>query len=128
MGSDRSTVDTLIRMAAAQKVEIDVAQNKDGTADIRVPAGTSPSESRGELWIGLYDSAVKTEVRAGENRGETIVNANIVRTYKRIGFWAGGALTKQVDLKALGPRAGTAVSSSCRRRITARSSGPHPSR
>ena len=105
VGSDRSTVDTLIRMAAtAQKIEIDVAHNKDGTTDIRVPAGTSPSESRGELWIGFYDSAVKTEVRAGENRGETIVNANIVRTYKRIGFWTGGALTKHVDLKALGAK------------------------
>ena len=105
VGSDRSTVDTLIRMAAAaQKVEIEVDHNKDGTADIRVPAGTSPSESRGELWIGFYDSAVKTEVRAGENRGETIVNANIVRTYKRIGYWAGGALKKHVDLKALGAK------------------------
>jgi len=103
VGSDRSTVDTLIRMAAtAQKIEIDVAHNKDGTTDIRVPAGTSPSESRGELWIGFYDSAVKTEVRAGENRGETIVNANIVRTYKRIGFWTGRGTDEACRSESIG--------------------------
>jgi len=103
VGSDRSTVDTLIRMAAAaQKIDIDVTHNKNGTADIRVPAGTNPTGDKGELWIGFFDSAVETEIRAGENRGETIVNANIVRTYKKIGSWAGGALTKHVNLKALG--------------------------
>jgi len=105
VGSDRSTVDNLIRMAtAAQKIEIDVAHNKDGTADIRVPAATGVDQRAGELWIGFYDSAIETEIRAGENRGETIVNANIVRTYKRIGTWAGGALNKRVNLKALGSK------------------------
>lgn len=105
VGSDRSTVDTLIRMAvAAQKVGIDVAHNKDGTADIIVPAAPASDQLGAELWIGFYDSEIETEVRAGENRGETIVNANIVRTFKRIAKWTGGALTKRVDLKALGSK------------------------
>jgi hypothetical protein len=101
VGSDRSTVDTLIRMAAAmQKVEIDVTHNKNGTADIHVPAASG--HSAGDVWIGFYDSAVRTDIRAGENRGATIVNANIVRVYKKIGTWSGGVLDKHVDLKALG--------------------------
>lgn len=103
VGSDRSTVDTLIRMAAtAQKIEIVVAHNKDGTADIHVPAASG--HGPGEVWIGFYDSAVATEIRAGENRGATIVNANIVRVYKRIGTWSGAVLDKRVDLKALGAK------------------------
>ena len=54
------------------------------------------------MWIGFYDTAVKTETCANENRGETITNANIVRTYKRIGDWDGNALATCVDLKTLG--------------------------
>lgn len=103
VGSNRATVDSLIKMAAAaQKIEIDVTHNKDGTADIGVPDGLPGGVRKGELWIGFYDAAVKTEIRAGENRGETITNANIVRVYKRIGTWDGNALATHVDLKALG--------------------------
>jgi hypothetical protein len=103
VGSNRSTVSSLIKMAAAaQKIEIDVTHNKDGSADIRVPGALPGGERKGELWIGFYDAAVKTEIRAGENRGETITNANIVRTYKRLSDWDGTALETHVDLKALG--------------------------
>lgn len=45
---------------------------------------------------------MKTKTHAGENRGETIINANIVRVYKRIGTRDGNALANNVDLKALG--------------------------
>ncbi len=111
VGSNRATVDSLIRMAAvAQKIDIDVAHNEDGTADISIPSAVAGGESAGqragrkagEVWIGFYDAAIETEIRAGENRGETIVNANVVRSYKRIGSWTGAALKKNVDLNALG--------------------------
>ena len=101
VGSNRSNVNNLIRMAAAaQKIAIDVALHKDGTADIHVPA--EAAQRRAELWIGFYDSACETTVRAGENRGETIVNGSIVRSFRRIGTWTGADLKKRVDLKALG--------------------------
>lgn len=103
VGSNRATVSSLIAMAAAaQKIEIDVTHNKDGSADIRVPDALPGGERKGELWIGFYDAAVKTDVRAGENHGETITNANIVRTYKRLADWDGNALATRVNLKALG--------------------------
>ena len=103
VGSNRSMVSSLIMMAAAaQKIEIDVTHNKDGSADIRVPGALPGGARKGELWIGFYDAAVKTQIRAGENRGETITNANIVRSYKRIGAWDGKALDIHVDLKARG--------------------------
>lgn len=105
VGSNRATVDSLIAMAAAaQKVEIDVTHNKDGSADIAVPDALPGGLRKGELWIGFYDAAVETKVRAGENRGETITNANIVRVYKRIGTWDGNALATNVDLTALGAK------------------------
>jgi len=101
VGSNRSNVNNLIRMAAAaQKIAIDVALHKDGTADIHVPA--EAAQRRAELWIGFYDSACETTVRAGENRGETSVNGSIVRSFRRIGTWTGADLKKRVDLKASG--------------------------
>ena len=103
VGSNRYMVSSLIMMAAAaQKIEIDVTHNKDGSADIRVPGALPGGARKGELWIGFYDAAVKTQIRAGENRGETITNANIVRSYKRIAAWDGKALDIHVDLKARG--------------------------
>ena len=103
VGSNRAVVSSLIKMAkAAQKIGIDVTRNADGSADIRLPAALPGGARTGELWIGFYDAAVKTEIRAGENRGETIANANIVRSFKRIGDWDGTALDTRVDLAALG--------------------------
>ena len=81
----------------------DIREHDDGTADIRLPSAVAGPKA-GELWIGFYDTAIETEIRAGENRGETIVNANVVRMYKRIGSWTGAALKKRVDLKALGAK------------------------
>ena len=101
VGSNRNAVENLIRMAAAaQKVPIDVTHGKDGAAHISVPAASGPA--RGELWIGFYDDGGATDVAAGENAGATIVNANVVRAFRRIGVWDGSALTHRVDLKALG--------------------------
>jgi hypothetical protein len=103
VGSNRAVVSSLIKMAqAAQKIDIDVTRNADGSADIHLPGALPGGETRGELWIGFYDAAVETQIRAGENRGETITNTNIVRSYKRIGDWDGKALDTRVDLAALG--------------------------
>ena len=102
VGSHRGTVENLIRMAAAaRKIAIDVSHRKDGTADIRLPAAEG-GPGRADLWIGFYDNGARTEVAAGENAGATIVNANIVRSFRRIGSWDGTATSRRVDLKALG--------------------------
>lgn len=103
VGSNRFMVSSLIMMAvAAQKIEIDVTHDKDGSADIRVPGALPGGARKGELRIGFCDAAVKTQIRAGENWGETITNPNIVRSCKRIGAWDGEVLDTRLDLKALG--------------------------
>lgn len=67
VGSNRFMVSSLIMMAvAAQKIEIDVTHDKDGSADIRVPGALPGGARKGELRIGFYDAAVKTQIRAGE--------------------------------------------------------------
>lgn len=102
VGSNRNAVDNLIKMArAAQKVDIEVEHGADGTARIRLPAGnTVPAD----VWIGFYDADHSTDVEAGENRGVTVSNANVVRSFKRIARWTGIQLDETVDLAALGAK------------------------
>ena len=54
VGSNRAVVSSLIKMAqAAQKIDIDVTRNADGSADIHLPGALPGGETRGELWIGF---------------------------------------------------------------------------
>lgn len=50
----------------------------------RVPAGGA------EVWLIRYDPLeVETAVKGGDNRGETVVQKNVVRELKRLGAWRG---------------------------------------
>ena len=101
VGSNRREVANLIKMAAAAtKNAVGIDHNPDGTARLRLPA--SASAVRAEIWLGFYDSRHTTAVERGENRGETIENANVVRVFRRISAWNGEAVDRTVDLTALG--------------------------
>lgn len=44
----------------------------------------------GEVWLVRYDPrAVEVPVKAGDNRGETVVQRNVVREIRRLGSWRG---------------------------------------
>lgn len=44
----------------------------------------------GEVWLIRYDPrAVEVAVKAGDNRGETVVQKNLVREIRRLGSWRG---------------------------------------
>ncbi|MGA0605795.1 DUF1223 domain-containing protein [Phenylobacterium sp. VNQ135] len=50
----------------------------------RVPAGGA------DVWLIRYDPReVETPVKAGDNRGETVVQKNVVRELRRLGAWRG---------------------------------------
>lgn len=101
VGSDRGTVGSLIRMAAAaQKVGVEMALRPDGTgARLRLPATAGAAA---EIWVVFFDDAHATEVAAGENRGATLRNAHVVRGFRQVGVWTGAALERTLDLRALG--------------------------
>ena len=43
-----------------------------------------------EVWLIRYDPrAVEVAVKAGDNRGETVVQKNVVRQISRLGVWRG---------------------------------------
>jgi hypothetical protein len=57
----------------------------------RVDVGTGrPPKGGAEVWLVRYDPrAVEVAVRAGDNRGETVVQKNVVRQIVRLGPWRG---------------------------------------
>ncbi len=87
VGSDRKQVAAAIAAAAGPAVSVALEADRDALA-IRVGAGTG----RGRIWLMDYDLEHETHIRAGENRGRTLVNVNIVRGIEELGAWAGTAV------------------------------------
>jgi hypothetical protein len=87
-GQKASEVDRLVRGAAAQ------ARNPPdmrfvGTRRVDVGSGRV-SKGGAEVWLIRYDPrSVEVTVKAGDNRGETVVQKNIVRQIQRLGVWRG---------------------------------------
>ena len=66
------------------------------------PAGYNISAAgdhngRAAVWLVCFTKAVTTRVRAGENRGISLTNRNIVTDVKLIGEWRDEALTVGVN-------------------------------
>jgi hypothetical protein len=81
-------VDRLVREAArTQQNPPDV--RFIGPRRVDVGSGRAP-RGGAEVWLVRYNpSEVETSVKAGDNRGETLVQRNIVRQLDRLGVWTG---------------------------------------
>jgi hypothetical protein len=87
-GLKTAEVDRLVRLAAS------AARNPPDIRFIgprRVDVGSGPApRGGGEVWLIRYDPrAVEVAVKAGDNRGETVVQKNVVRQMIRLGAWRG---------------------------------------
>jgi hypothetical protein len=87
-GLKMSDVDRLVRAAAATPRNPPdmrfVGPRRVDVGSGRVPKGGA------EVWLVRYDPrAVEVAVRAGDNRGETVVQRNVVRQIVRLGPWRG---------------------------------------
>lgn len=98
IGSDVPAVDQALRVAAQSQqtdAELAVRQNADGLT-IDVSAGTGRATV---LLIG-YDRMHRTEVARGENGGQTLTEANVVRSITPVGSWSGAALQLHAPVPA----------------------------
>ena len=87
VGSNRSQGLAVIGDAARKSVPVSVA--RDGqTLLIKVGAGAGQAHV---LLVG-FDPRHETRVGRGENRGQTLVETNIVRSLTPIGAWSGSAV------------------------------------
>jgi hypothetical protein len=88
---DRETLDKLIRAAGRESEPPPRTSMTKGRFVIR--AGAAPVGGAA-IWLVRYapgDQSVK--VLAGDNRGQTVVEHNVVRELSRLGVWRGQALS-----------------------------------
>jgi hypothetical protein len=109
VGSRRGQVMSTIEVSGADrklaKVEIDPASGR-----IVVEAGERP-ERPCSVYLAFYDKSHETDVERGENTGRKLVNANVVRSFEKIGTYDGERLelTADFDAARAAGRGGAAV-------------------
>jgi hypothetical protein len=95
-GSDRATVEA--RLVAAKK-RARIVMEVDG-AKVRIPANQLIAKGATVLRFDI-DKRHKTRIDRGENKGVTLVNANVVRKIERVGTYNGDALVIAIDAAKL---------------------------
>jgi hypothetical protein len=87
-GADRAAVERLIGEARRSRAD---PPDMRLLASGRVAVGSGPRPSGGgEVWLVRFDPRrQEVEVKAGDNRGQKIVQRNVVRQAARLGRWVG---------------------------------------
>lgn len=87
-GGKPEQVEALVRQAArAPRNPPDMLYMENG----KIAVGSGPRPRGGaEVWLVRYDPRqIETEVKKGDNRGETVESRNVVRQLVRLGRWRG---------------------------------------
>lgn len=89
VGSNRSAIETEIERRKREAVdgpEITV-RKENGAIIANIGAGKADGDY--DILFVTFDKNHSTEVKRGENRGQTLVNARVVREYEMLGSWNG---------------------------------------
>ena len=97
IGSRRAEVLEAIETAAKRDRPIDITFDTRDGGMVIIPEGHAPDEGA-TVWLAVYDRAHLTEVKRGENAGRKLRNANVVRSFERLGTWTGARLEIPLDL------------------------------
>ncbi|MEX2617477.1 MAG: DUF1223 domain-containing protein [Alphaproteobacteria bacterium] len=109
VGSDRSQVEAAIRSVRDQMSPgPSLVLSRDGDK-IQVQIGAIDSGDTFDVYFVTYDAKHVTKIQRGENRGMTLINRNIVRTFEHIGNWVGKPLDLTVSLAGKKGDGGCAV-------------------
>ncbi len=110
-GIDRSTVMGLLDQARGQSGQrIAVSLNDRGPAGLSVSVPAMPSTDKLDVWLVTFDPQHKTQVTRGENRGQELVDYNVVRSLTLLTQWDGSKAAEwTVPSDKLGDAAGIAI-------------------
>lgn len=99
VGSQRAEVLAAIETAAQRDRPIAITFVTSNGGTVIIPQGHAPDEGA-TVWLAVYDREHVTEVKRGENAGHKLRNANVVRSFERLGTWTGARLEIPLDLSA----------------------------
>ena len=92
VGSERETIDTLIRAAEEKRLphpDLKLRWRDDGALIVDLGNGPSPAGEPATIWLLGYDDMHTNPIPAGENQGKTAWDHHPVRSFRRLGGWAG---------------------------------------
>ena len=109
VGSERNTVERHIRAARqAAGSHPPLTLRREGHTLV-IEIGAASTVGTYDVTFVTFDKPHTTKVRRGENRGQTLVNANVVRELAVVGKWSGKAATYRVSLAGKKGNGGCAV-------------------
>jgi hypothetical protein len=97
VGSHHAEVRDAIEAAAKRDRPIEISFVMENGGKVIIPEGHAPNEGA-TVWLAIYDREHLTEVKRGENAGRKLRNANVVRSFERLGTWTGARLEIPLDL------------------------------
>ena len=98
VGSNKRAVKDAIAVSKKAKARrVPVALTSSAPDRLTVEIGESDGfYGNATIWLISVDREHTTSVDAGENRGRTLVNHNVVRDFRSIGNWIGNAMTLEL--------------------------------
>jgi hypothetical protein len=108
VGSDKAAIENLINAAEAKSSphpSLVLHWLPNGALAVDIGDGQSPLDAPATIWLVGFDHPHTTPVLKGENEGKTLTDYQAVRSYRRIGAWAGWSMELMVppdQAKALG--------------------------
>jgi hypothetical protein len=108
VGSEPATIEPMIRAAEAKRKphpSLTLRWRDDGALVANVGDGPSPPSQPATLWLVGFDKMHTTAVTTGENAGKTTWDHHAVRSFRRLGSWAGWSeelIVPPEDAKNLG--------------------------
>ncbi len=95
VGSRRNDVERVLdAKTGTMTVTVDIMRNSSTGTMVRLSGGNGPAA---KIWLVRFIRKVVTRVRAGENKGETLVNHHVVTDLRPVGEWAGRSMTLNLD-------------------------------
>jgi len=97
-GSDPAKVGKMLRIAA-ERVGTKVSPTLTRTAGdgVAVVMPETRVSTPCDIWLVTFDRQHHTSVARGENKGATLTNYNVVRSFEKLGTWNGEATTWKVS-------------------------------
>ncbi len=98
VGSDRNKVENIIRESREEQPDGPAIVLRREGQTLMISVGAAAAGGAYDVVFVTFDKPHETKVRRGENRGRTLVNANVVRVLSVVGPWTGQPVEYAVSL------------------------------
>ncbi len=97
-GSDPAKVGKMLRIAAERVgTKVSPALTRTASNGVAVAMPESRVATLCDIWLVTFDRQHHTSVARGENKGATLTNHNVVRSFEKLGTWNGEAASWKVS-------------------------------